>query len=80
VNVANGTSTIELAWQAGASTSFQLYLNGALSQSLSNLATSASSVASIQLGPQGTLSGITSNSRIDFDNVKVTRTALIGTN
>ena len=77
---ASGASYVELAWQQSASAQFQLYVNGTLSETLSNLATSGFSVSTVQLGPQGSLSGISNGSTILFDNVKLTRTVAIGAN
>lgn len=71
----NGDNYVELAWASGASTQYQLIVNGGAPVTLSNLLTSAYTVNTLRLGVQ--TSG-TSGTNIYLDEFKVTRGTLIG--
>lgn len=77
---ATGASTVEVAWQQGPSAQFELSVNGVAVQTLTGLGTTGYAPNAIQLGPQGSLSGIGTTSFILFDRVKVTRSTPIGLN
>lgn len=88
VAIGNGTSStnwyaitnayhfIEIAWQAGSSTSFTLYIDGASKQTLTKLNTNSYSVKTVWLGPSAGLSG--SPGTEYFDNFVAKRTNYIG--
>ncbi|MBX0329234.1 multicopper oxidase domain-containing protein [Oscillochloris sp. ZM17-4] len=74
-SITNGSNYIEMAWANGASTQFQLYVNGVAATPLNSLLTSAYTVNTLRLGPQ--TSG-TSNTNIYLDEFKTTRNTMIG--
>ncbi len=70
----NAWNAIEIAWASGTSTTASLYVNGA-QHSLTNLNTSANTLESVRLGPQGTPPG---NGAVLFDSFISTRRTVIG--
>jgi serine protease AprX len=73
----NAAHPIEIAWQSGTSASFQLYIDGALKQTLSALNTSAYVVDTVRLGPSAGLVNATSGN-LYFDAFASTRATIIG--
>jgi hypothetical protein len=74
--ITNTHHAIEIAWQAGTSASFMLYIDGALKQTLTGLNTNTLRVDTVRLGPQSALGGVTGAEY--FDNFTSTRTTYIG--
>jgi hypothetical protein len=77
VNIpATGFTAVEIAWQSGTSASFSLYTGGTLRQTLTGQNTSAFTLETVQLGPQGSLTNLSGT--IYFDTFASTRTTVIG--
>lgn len=74
--ITNAYHAIEIAFQSAGSASFTLYIDGAAQQTLTGLNTSAYTIKSVRLGPQGTLSGVSGTEY--FDTFASTRTTYIG--
>lgn len=74
--ISNAYHPIEIAWQAGASASFTLYIDGVAQQTLTKLNTSAYTIKTIWLGPSAGLSG--SPGSEFFDNFVSKRSSYIG--
>ncbi len=73
----NAAHAIEIAWQSGSAASFQLYTDGALKQTLSNLNTSANQLETVRLGPSAGLVSSATGS-LYIDSFVSTRTTVIG--
>jgi hypothetical protein len=67
---------IEIGWQNAASASFTLYTGGTLRQTLTALNTSAFTLDTVQLGPQGTLGTVGGTAY--FDSFASTRNTVVG--
>jgi hypothetical protein len=77
-NISNNTYTaIEIAWASGNPASFALYTGGTLRQTLTNLDTSAFTLDTVLLGPQGALNGLNGTTWY-FDSFVSTRRTVIG--
>jgi hypothetical protein len=74
--ISNAYHAIEIAWQAGSSASFTLYIDGVTKQTLTKQNTSASSLKTLWLGPSAGLSG--SPGTEYFDNFVAKRNSYIG--
>ena len=72
----NAWNAIEIAWQSGSSTTASLRTGGTLRQTLNNLNTSAYTLDTARLGPQGALGSISGAAL--FDSFVSTRTTNIG--
>jgi subtilisin family serine protease len=72
----NAWNAIEIAWQSGSSASASLYTGGALRITLTKLNTSAYTLDTVRLGPQGSLGTISGTAL--FDSFASTRTTSIG--
>jgi FtsP/CotA-like multicopper oxidase with cupredoxin domain len=76
-NIADANYTsVEVAWASGASATSSLSTGGTVRQTLNGLNTSANTLGSVQLGLQGTLTGISGSIRID--SFVSTKTTVIG--
>ena len=75
--ISNAAHAIEIAWASGSSTSFSLYIDGALKQTLTGLNTSAYLLDSVRLGPSNGISSNGSGTEY-FDAFVSTRMTLIG--
>jgi FtsP/CotA-like multicopper oxidase with cupredoxin domain len=76
-NIGNtGFTAIEIGWQNAASASFTLYTGGTLRQTLTALNTSAFTLDTVQLGPQGTLGTVGGTAY--FDSFASTRNTVVG--
>jgi hypothetical protein len=75
--ISNAAHPIEIAWQAGSSASFSLYIDGALKQTLTGLNTSAYTLDAVRLGPSGGISAGSSGTEY-FDAFVSTHTTYIG--
>jgi hypothetical protein len=71
--ITNAAHYIEVAWQSGSSASIGLYIDGTLRQTLTGLNTSAFTVDTARLGPQGTLPAGTPLGTLYFDAFYSTR-------
>lgn len=73
----NAAHPIEIAWQSGTSASFQLYADGALKQTLSQINTSAYRLDTVWLGLSAGLVN-TASGTLYFDAFASTRNTVIG--
>jgi hypothetical protein len=71
-------NAIEVAWASGASTSASLSTAGTVRQTLAGLNTSAFTLDSVRLGPQGALPAGTPLGTVFFDSFASTRRTVIG--
>ncbi len=69
--------SIEIAWASGASTSFGLYIDGTLVQTLTGLDTSANLLDAVRLGPSAGLT-VDASGTLYFDAFVSTRYTVIG--
>ena len=72
----NAWNTIEIAWQSGSSASASLYTAGVLRQTLTGLNTSAYTIDTARLGPQGSLGSMSGTAY--FDSFVSRRQSVIG--
>ncbi|MBX0329242.1 hypothetical protein K2Z83_16330 [Oscillochloris sp. ZM17-4] len=80
-NIDDSANWVEMAWASGASTQFQLTVNGAAPVNLNGLLTSAYTVNTLRLGPQNTANNSTNaGATIYLDEVVVTSSTTIGPN
>ena len=64
--IVTGSTAIEVAWSQGTSTTFSLYTGGTLRETLTGINTNTvGSVQRVQLGPQGTLTGLSGTLYLD---------------
>jgi FtsP/CotA-like multicopper oxidase with cupredoxin domain len=73
----NAYTAIEIAWASGNPASFSLYTGGTLRQTLTGLNTSAFTLDTVQLGPQGALNGLNVTAWY-FDSFVSRRRTVIG--
>ncbi|MCL4561972.1 MAG: multicopper oxidase domain-containing protein [Chloroflexi bacterium] len=71
----NAWNAIEIAWQSGGAAQASLYTGGTLRQTLTNLNTTAYTLDTVRLGPQGTLPG---TGAVLFDSFVSTRRTVVG--
>lgn len=74
--VSNAYHPVEIAWQAGTSAAYSLYIDGSLKETVTKLNTSAYTIKTVWLGPSAGLSG--SPGKEYFDNFVSKRTSYIG--
>ncbi len=69
-------TAIEIGWQSGSAASFSLYAGGVLRQTLTGLNTSAYTLETARLGPQGSLGTVTGAAY--FDSFASKRATVVG--
>ena len=72
----NSFTAIEIYWQSGTSVPFSLYTGGTLAETLTGLNTSALTLETVRLGPQGGLANVTGT--LYFDSFVSRRYTFIG--